>query len=462
MRLLWVLALVVGLALQPSSGSAQSPLQTRIDAAASGDTVIVKGGTHDGPFRVNEAIVLLGTNGAHLKGNEQAHVVTITANDVTLQGFRITGSGTKLEEDHAGIMVEGHRATIRDNHLADVLHGVYVKGKNRTAITQNTIEGPPTAPRRVTPGEAATITDCSVPSGGGSCEVPLVSAQRGNGIHLWNARHSRLAHNIVSGMRDGIYFSHSDSTQTMHNTVKRVRYGLHFMYSDDNRFSENVFRDNVSGSALMYSARIEVRNNDFRSNRTKNGYGLLLQSVEQSTFTDNRLVGNMTGLYLENSSANTFRRSIVRSNFRGLRLTGSSMDNRFAENVVRANVQTAHITGMSSTNAWSIDGVGNFWGPYGLLDLNHDGVSEMPRRVVDVLGASTDDFSYTGLLASSPGIQALSFALRRAPLPGVPQILDPHPLMQPTTDTSTGVSGWLTLGLAGLAALLIFSRRLDP
>lgn len=456
-----LLPLSLWLALNPRCSQAQSPLQARIDAAAPGDTVLVDGGVHDGPIRIEESIALIGTNGARLNGDEKTHVVTITANDAVLEGFRISGSGTQLEEDHAGIMVQGHRATIRDNRLTDVLHGIYVKGKNRTLISGNTIEGPPTVRRRMGPGEAAAHASCSVPPDGGICDVPMVRAQRGNGIHLWNAHHSTLKHNTVRRTRDGMYFSHSDHTETAHNVIEHVRYGLHFMYSDDNQFSQNVFVHNVSGSALMYSSRIEVQDNDFRSNRTKNGYGLLLQSVDQSTFRNNRLVGNMTGLYLENSSTNAFERNVVRANFRGLRLTGSSMNNRFTRNVVHGNLQTAQLAGVSATNAWSVDGVGNYWGTGGLLDIDQDGVSEMPRRVVDVLGTRQDAFPYAGLLASSPGVEALTFALRRAPLPGVPKIVDPHPLMQTGEERSAPHPAWSGLLLGALATFLIAIRRLN-
>ena len=255
----WSLIVAVLIGAVPERGSAQPSLQARIDAAAPGDTIAVDGGTHDGPFVIDEAIALVGTNGAHLKGDEQTHVVTIAAPGVTLQGFRITDSGTQLAQDHAGVMIKGHRATVRDNHLADVLHGIYVKGKNRAVIAENTIEGPPTVTRKVTPDEARQYAGCSVPPAGGSCEVPLVSAQRGNGIHLWNALHSTITHNTVHHTRDGTYFSHSDHAYTAHNTIHDVRYGLHFMYSDDNTFEHNVFHDNASGSALMFSDDITVR-----------------------------------------------------------------------------------------------------------------------------------------------------------------------------------------------------------
>jgi nitrous oxidase accessory protein len=443
----WLLPLCLLVGLVPDSATGQ-PLPDRIDAATPGDTLVLDGGTHAGPFVIDTPLVLTGRNGAHLQGDDSTHVVTITADGVTLQGFRITDSGKQLSQDHAGVMVRGHRATIRNNRLSDVLHGVYVKGTNRAVIAGNRIEGPPTVMRRLAPAEARAVEGCSVPPDGGRCAVPLASPQRGNGIHLWNARHSTITHNTVRRTRDGTYFSHSDHTYTAHNTIRDVRYGLHFMYSDHNAFEHNVFTDNASGSALMYSDDITVRHNDFRNNRSQRGYGLLLQSITDSRFADNRLTGNTTGLYLENSSRSDFRRNEIRSNYRGLRLTGSSMHNRFTENVIRSNLQTVALSGMSATNAWHVEGRGNFWGTRGLLDLNADGVSELPHRVVDVLAVERTDFPAIGLLASSPGIETLAFALRRAPLPTLPEIVDPHALMRAPVATGAPPRRPLALGMA--------------
>ena len=460
MRLFVALTFGMVLGLLVAGSHAQPALQARLDAAAPGDTVVVDGGVHPGPVVIDTSLVLVGRNGAHLKGDGSTHVVTIEAPDVTVEGVRITNSGTQLSADHAGIMVKGHRATIRDNHLTDVLHGVYVKGKNRAVITNNRIEGPPTVSRRVSAEEARRYEDCSVPPDGGTCTVPLASAQRGNGIHLWNARHSTITHNVVHHTRDGTYVSHSDHTYAAHNTIHDVRYGLHFMYSDDNAFEHNRFVDNASGSALMYSDNITVRHNVFRNNRSQRGYGLLLQTMTNGRFVDNRLVQNGTGLYLENSTRNVFAENVVAANYRGLRTTGSSMENQFGRNVIRGNLHTAAVAGASATTEWQIDGVGNYWGHRGLLDLDADGISELPYRTVDLLGGRRENFAYVDLLAGSPGLTLLEEALRRGASLDVPAIVDERPLMRPPTALvpASGGSRPVLLGVcvllaAGLAAL---------
>lgn len=427
-HLLW--GLILGFFLGPLPGGAQPSLQARIDAAAPNDTIRVDGGVHAGPFVIEKSLVLTGRNRPRLKGNEQTHVVTIEASDVTVEGFRITGSGTSLNEDHAGILVRGDRATIRENHLADVLHGIYVKGKNRAVIVENRITGPPTVTRQVSPEEAQRY-DCSVPPEGGPCEVPLSSSRRGNGIHLWKSLHNTITHNVVDHTRDGVYFSYTDHTYAAHNRIHHVRYGLHFMYSDDNVFEHNRFTRNASGSALMFSYRLTARHNVFHSNRSQRGYGLLLQTMDESRFVDNRLTENGTGLYLENSTSNTFEENVVAANYRGLRFTGSSMENRFSRNLIRGNLHTATVAGASATNQWQMDGVGNYWGTRGLLDTDADGISELPYRTVDLLGGRREDFPYVDLLAGSPGLALLEEALRRVPAVKVPTIEDSHPLLQP-------------------------------
>ena len=63
-------------------------------------------------------------------------VVTIAADDVTLSGLRITGSGLRLSDDDAAIFVTGNRARIENNVIADSLHGIYLKKVSGAQILQ--------------------------------------------------------------------------------------------------------------------------------------------------------------------------------------------------------------------------------------------------------------------------------------------------------------------------------------
>lgn len=456
---MWYLTLV--LILVPGIVRAQPSLQARIGAATPGDTLVVDGGRYAGPLVIDRPLVLRGRNNPILEGDEKTHVVTIQAPRVALVGFTVRGSGTRLEDDHAGILVRADSAVIRDNHLRDVLHGIYVQGADHARITGNDITGPPYRTRHLAPDEARRY-GCTVPPDGGPCDVPLPSNQRGNGIHLWKSVGNTVAQNTIAQTRDGIYFSFADNTSATGNTIHDVRYGLHYMYSDGNLFKRNTFYGNASGSAIMYSSDLTAHTNTFRDNRTHRGYGLLVQSVEDAVFVQNQLTENGTGLYLENSTRNTFRQNVIAANYRGLRMTGSSTNNRFSANVIRGNLQTAAVAGVSATNVWQIDGVGNYWGPRGLLDLDGDGISELPHRTVDVVGQRRETFPYVGLLAGSPGLALLSEALRRVSIPGVPTLTDDRPLMRPPAvldEVAGDVDSAFVLALLIGAAGIILLRR---
>lgn len=442
LALILLLAFAAGpLSVQPAR--AQPALQARLDAAASGDTLYVARGTHAGPLVIRTPLVLIGQEGAVIDGQGRGHVVEVRAPRVTVKGLTITGSGYALAEDHAGVMVQGAGAVIEGNRIRDALHGIYVKGAGGACIAGNDIRG-----------KQAT--------GAGRALPP---AQRGNGIHLWKSVGNTVAGNTITGTRDGIYFSFADSTRAANNRIRGVRFGLHYMYSDHNTFEENEFYGNAAGSAIMYSADLTARRNAFYNNRGHRGYGLLLQSVDQSRFEGNRLTRNTTGVYLENSTGNVFRRNRIAANQRGFRLTGSSMENVFTENVVQANLQPVALSGMRGANQWHAEGRGNFWGRRGLVDLDGDGTSELPHHAVDLLAGRREAFPYVALLAASPGLDVLARALGQAPPPSLPAITDAHALMRPpapeTTDAAQSAERGVAVALllAAWGALFMWRRK---
>ena len=60
-------------------------LQQRIDAAARGETIRIEAGLHAGPIVINKPLTLVGERGAEIHGNSKGNVVTIAADDVTIQ-----------------------------------------------------------------------------------------------------------------------------------------------------------------------------------------------------------------------------------------------------------------------------------------------------------------------------------------------------------------------------------------
>jgi nitrous oxidase accessory protein len=387
-------------------GTGHATIAAAVAAAAPYDTVRVRAGRYRERLVLDKPIVLVGEPGAVIDGGRAGTVVTITADDVTVNGLTLRSSGRSLERDEAVVkIVRAAGVRVTDNVIEDPLHGVYLLEAHDVVIAGNRITGAP----------------------------DLVESARGNGVHLFNSANNRLSANVIRGTRDGIYFSFAGGNAVVGNDVAFVRYGLHYMYSDDNRFERNVFTRNAAGAAIMFSKRITFRENVFAKHVGYRAYGILLQTAEQVLAEGNRIEGNLTGLFLDGAIGDVFRDNLIAGNGVGIDLLASAEDNTFSGNVIVDNrVAVRKVLG-SSQNRWSVDGRGNFWGDPSVFDLDGDGIGDRPYRVGDAyatLAASRPALDlFTGTLAA----RALAWADEAFPVFDLPRVEDPHPLVRRPT-----------------------------
>lgn len=407
-----------------ATGLLAQSLQQRISEAQAGSVIVVEPGEYSGPLVIRKPVKLMGKGRPVIRGDGSGHVVHVLADDVTLEGFRVQGSGMNLDHDDAAIIIEGNRAVIRDNHVADSLHGIYLKKAQGCRIVGNVVEG---KTHKIVPVDI--FNKHLAPDGAEFCRIDIDQNRRGNGIHLWQSSDTLIANNIIRDTRDGIYFSFSHRSQVQHNRIERVRYGLHYMYSNDNFFDDNVFSENAAGAAIMYSQGVYVRGNRFVSNRGSRAYGLLMQSVDHSRIEANQLTGNTVGIYLENSNANVLLGNTITRNYIGIRLSLTSARNTFSRNVIAYNMHPVETSGNDATNRWQLRGVGNTWQYAEQLDFNLDGIGDLPHRVVDVFGGIRREFPWIALLSNSPAVHLLRYVNQRLPLRAMPGIVDRRPLV---------------------------------
>lgn len=402
-----------------------TPLQEEIDRAPSGGTLTFPAGRYEGPITVTKPLTLRGEPGAEIVGNGEGNVITIQGEHVTIEGFRISGSGLDLGRDNAAIFIQGDFAIIRQNHIQESLHGIYVKKANDCRIEENTIRGK----EQVTLGQPPPGSARFAPDSSENCEISLDQNRRGNGIHLWNSQRAAIIGNDIRHARDGIYLSFTNRSRIIGNIATQVRFGLHYMYSDYNLFEENRFEKNDAGAVLMYSKSLLIRRNTFAANVGHRAYGIVMVAVDNSRLEENRFTGNSIGLFLELSNSNILLSNTITHGYIGVRLTGSSDTNRFSRNLFSANLHPVEIDSSLGDNDWAIDGAGNHWGT-AEIDLNGDGIGDLPHRETDLLGALRRPFPMVALLSGSPAIDLVRFAQHAAPLPRVPTIVDPAPLVR--------------------------------
>jgi len=399
-------------------------LQERIDAATPNETIRVEAGIHSGAIVITKPLTLIGQPGAEIRGSGVGKVVTIAADDVALTALRITGSGLNLSDDDAAVFVTGNRATIEKSVIANSLHGIYLKKVSGARILDNRIEGKTTIAASTEPVEKGIGQSAE------NCDTTLVANRRGNGIHQWNCEANLIRGNDISETRDGIYFSFTNNSRVENNVVHHTRYGLHYMYSDGNVFENNTFAENAAGAAIMFSKELTVLGNHFVNNRGHRAYGLIVQSTDRSRFEANELEQNAVGLSFNQCNGNEVIGNRVRNNYIGLKFGSNSDGNRFTENIFARNLHPVETGGAlnGSGDKWSVSGVGNFWDGATPLDLNEDGVGDLPHRELDLFGILRRDFPAVAFLSDSPAVKLLRFANERATVPGASSIEDPAPL----------------------------------
>jgi len=413
--------------------------------ASAGDTIMISPGDYSENLIIDKPLNLIGRGHPHIHGNYQGHVLLITAPRTVVKGLKISESGTHLIDDMACIRVEADSATISNNIITRPLHGIYVKGGSYAIIDNNKIMG----------------------------RTDLISADRGNGIHLWNSKQNILSNNEISDVRDGIYFSFANSTQVYENHIHHVRYGLHYMYSDDNNFIDNLFENNVAGAALMYSKRINFKKNVFARCRGFRAYGILFQSMDYSAASNNLIIDNSRGIFFDNCNFNDINNNIILDNDLAIQMMGNGEENKVLKNNFVNNLSNLVVDGKNSRTIWSEKAGGNYWSDYEGFDLDGDGIGDVPHKIQNVFQILETKIPEIRFYINSPAAEVLEMAEQALPILELGTEQDLKPMFRPvefevpwekagqlTLASSSVFATWyLIAGIFPFLFLLYWSRR---
>lgn len=357
-----------------------------------------------GHYHVREVVVdrpvrIVGKNFPVLDGEGKGEILRVVANDVTIQGVALTGTGVSYTQDRAAIRITNvGGCRIIGNRFENSLYGIYLAKVTSCEVADNVLK-------------AAGRTE----------------ATSGNGIHLWSSREITIDRNRVSGFRDGIYFEFVHDTKVTRNvSEKNLRYGLHFMYSDDCEYIGNVFRQNGAGVAVMYTKRVHMAMNRFEKNWGSSAYGLLLKEIADSRIERNVFAENTTGLYADGADriraiGNEFDR-----NGWAVRVGGSTLNGLFSRNNFVDN--TFDVTTNSQDPSTKFEG--NYWNSYKGYDLDRDGVGDIPHSPVRLFAVIVERNPQSIVLMRSALVTLLDAIERAMPSFTPPLFVDPKPSMR--------------------------------
>ena len=205
-----------------AGGGNYTTIQAAINSSSSGDTIIVYPGTYTENVNVNKQNLVIRSYSGNpddtivIRSNLQSHNFKISANDVIIRGFKITGAGS------TGIFMSGvSGVNIINNKLSGVGCGIQMESSSRCNLINNTVSD--------------------------SAEY---------GFYLFSSSNCNMVNNIISDTdSDGIYLYYSSSCNLTGNTISNANCGISLDYS-----SECVLRNNTASSGRSGICLLDIEN----------------------------------------------------------------------------------------------------------------------------------------------------------------------------------------------------------
>ncbi|MBX3532503.1 MAG: nitrous oxide reductase family maturation protein NosD [Rhizobiaceae bacterium] len=384
----------------PGEGS----LARAVAGAASGDVLKLVDGVYRGSVAIDRPLTITGPRNAVVDGGGKGTVITLTAPDVTLSGFSVTGSGQVNQDLDAGVKIEkgADRARLEGLLVTGNMHGIDVHGGRDAQVVGNEIVG---------------------------TQQPRMN-ERGNGIYVWNSPGTLLEGNSIRYGRDGIFSNASSSSIYRGNMMRDLRFAVHFMYTRNTEVSQNISIGNHLGFAIMFSDRAKILNNLSLGDRE---HGLMLNYANNADVTGNLVRGGTKKcLFIYNAHKNLIWENRFETCDIGVHFTAGSERNVLTGNAFLGNREQVKYVGTRHME-WSHEGRGNFWSDHPAYDLNGDGLADSFYRPNDLMDQILWSQPAAALLTGSPAVQLIRWSQQSFPatLPG--GVRDSAPLMRPLT-----------------------------
>jgi len=371
-----------------------------LQSAPAGAEIVLEAGIYRGNFEIRVPLTLRGESGAVLTSDRHGTILRIFAEDVRVEALVLRDGGVDINETDACIYIEATaaRAVVIGNEMLRCAWGIWVNGADRSIIESNRIVG----------------------------TTQKILSDRGNGIHLFNARDAVAKGNEIELGRDGIYISNSEGVLIEANQMSDTRFGIHYMYSHRCRVIGNRVRNSAIGAAIMYSKELIVSGNQVSGNDM---HGILFRDVLYSSIEDNVSERNADGLFLGSSyfNGNRFSRNELAAH-----VSNGSKDNQVTENDFIDNRQQVRFLDAKSIN-WNGESRGNYWSHYVGWDRDRDGIGDRKFIVTRLSDRLAYAFPVLRVILESPSMRLLQRIENQFPVIRGAVIIDQYPLMRPAT-----------------------------
>lgn len=391
----------------PAAGTVVRSFDELRDLVAAADgprDIALLPGVYRGDLVVKRPLAIHGTKVAVLEGSGTGTVVTVQANDVSIEDVVVRRSGKRHTAEDAAIKATGERIRVAGVRVEDTLFGISLEACRD-----------------------CTVERVHVVGSGDDTEL------RGDAIKLWEAHGSTVRGCTVDRSRDVVVWYTRHATLE-DNVVTRSRYGTHFMYAHDAVVRSSKFEGNIVGVFVMYSMRLTAEGNVLAGARGAAGVGLGFKDSDAVTVRGNWMVANTTGTYLDNtprtpSEAVTFERNVLALNDVGIRLHSAEKGLHLVGNDIRNNASVIEVDG--GGDALSVDVRGNHFSDYEGYDLDRNGIGDVAYEVKALSSELTESHPALKFFRGTPAMGLIDAVAHAVPVLSSRRLLvDPEPRME--------------------------------
>lgn len=295
---------------------AATSIQTAINAAVSGDIIIVGSSNGHGAgiytenIIVNKKLTIQSENGLSattlMAASSNSHAIEIMDDNVTIRGFSVYGA-TDLWI--AGIYLENvNECTIENNQVGwDASHrnmrGIHFVSSNNCIVRNNIV--------CYNEGEGILMDS----SNGNTISYNTVNNSSPDGIALRYSSNNVFEGNIVdeNGF-DGFLIAPSANSNIFKNNEAsdNSNSGFHIVTSTDNILTGNTANNNAVNGFYIVDATNNVLDNDTAN--SNDGVGIGIESSTNNKVTSSSVTHNQYGIFMFGSSENTISETVMNNN----------------------------------------------------------------------------------------------------------------------------------------------------